>query len=82
MAVKAKVSMWQALAAKRWPGYKCSGDGNWACVDASIHEVFLLTHRQNAHGLYRAAPHCRAVFELQVEQRPTVWERDDYQGPS
>jgi hypothetical protein len=77
-----KQTCWQVLAAKRWAGFAIQGDGEWAVVQRDTNAVMLLTFQANAWALYRAAPHSRQVFKLEIETKPEIWERDDYDGPS
>jgi hypothetical protein len=77
MATEQK-TVWQALAASRWPGHGIEGSGSWACVDSSQRTVRLFEYQQPAQHYRLEAKWRRAVCHLEEVVKAVVWERDKW----
>jgi hypothetical protein len=76
------VSCWFVLAAKRWPNFVITGDGQWVCVDLSTGVAHLFERPQSARNFLLQRPHGGSLHMLEVTPTITCWEKDDYDGPN
>jgi hypothetical protein len=72
-------SVWQTIAAGRWPGWRVDGDGRIAVTDIETGKVTLFTFGMEAEQFVRQRIGTRKIYVMnhvpaQIDCH--VWERD------
>ena len=70
----------QALAAAKWPGFDIVGGGPFACVCNAERTVWLFALPADANVRRLERPWSRAVYKLEVQVPPRIFEKDKWEN--